>query len=92
MTLRHAATLALVGWYLLVPPHPFAATVPPPSEWSVYEVYVSAEKCEERRLAISEGMLEDAPADFVERFGNTFMYIFKQARCIATDDPRLKEK
>ena len=92
MTLRHAAAFALVGWYLLVPPHLFAATPPPPSEWPVYEVYDSAERCEERRLAISGGMLEDAPADFVERFGNAFMYVFEQARCIATDDPRLKEK
>jgi len=92
MNPHHAAALALVAWYLLVPPHPFAATPPPRSEWSVYEVYDSTGKCEERRLAISGGMLEDAPADFVERYGNTFMYVFKQARCIATDDPRLRVK
>jgi hypothetical protein len=92
MNLRHAAALALVGWYLLVPPHPFVAPLPPPSHWSVYHVYDSADKCNYVRANIASGILEDAPPDFVERFGNSFTRIFERARCIATDDPRLKEK
>ena len=88
----HAAALALVGWYLMVPPRPFAEAPPPPSQWSVYHVYDSADKCNYVRANIASGVLEDAPPDFVERFGNTFMRTFERARCIAIDDPRLKEK
>jgi hypothetical protein len=92
MNPRHAAALAIVGWYLMVPPHPFVAPPPPLSRWSVYHVYDSADKCRYVRANIASGVLEDAPQDFLERFGNSFMHVFARARCVATDDPRLKEK
>ena len=80
----------LVGWYLIVPPHPFAGEPPPPSEWSVYHVYGAADTCEFARLEIAGGLIEDAPPDFLQRFGNEFMQSFDQARCVSSDDPRLK--
>ena len=89
---RHAAALALVGWYLMVPPHPFAKEVPPRAEWSLYLLYNSADTCQWSRREIAIGMLEDAPADFLQRFGNRFMDVFKQATCVASDDPWLKGK
>jgi hypothetical protein len=89
MKARHAA-LALVGWYLMVPPHPFNEEPPPPSEWSVYRVYSAAGICEYARLEIAGGLLEDPPPDFLERFGNGFMHTFDQARCVSSDDLRLK--
>jgi hypothetical protein len=65
---------------------------PPLPEWSVYKTYDSAEECDQSRLNTAVGLLQDAPPDFVQRFGSTFMDIFEQARCIGSDDPRLKEK
>jgi hypothetical protein len=89
---RHAAALALVGWYLMVPPHPFGREVPLRAEWSLYHVYKSADMCEWSRRGIASGMLEDAPADFLQRFGNRFMDVFKQATCVAYDDPWFQGK
>ena len=87
---RHEAALAFVIWYLMVPPHPFAEEPPPPSEWSVYHVYDAADTCEYARLEIAGGLLEDPPPDFLQRFGNTFMQTFDQARCVFSDDLRRK--
>ena len=87
---RHEAALAFVIWYLMVPPHPFAEEPPPPSKSSVYKVYKSPDECEWSRQGIVSGMLEDPPADFLQRFGDTFMQTFDQARCVSSDDLRLK--
>lgn len=85
MSIRRAAVLA-VGWYLVVPAHPFIAQPPTESEWSLYHIYDSAEDCELARQSASSGLLQDAPPDFLERFGNSFMQIFDQARCVASAD------
>jgi hypothetical protein len=96
MKLRHTAALALVGWYLMVPPYsekPIPPTnLPPLSKWSVYRRYNAPDECRYARSAIADGFLEDAPPDFLQRFGNNFKSTFVRARCVATDDPRLKEK
>jgi hypothetical protein len=92
MKRRHAAALAIVGRYLMVPPHPYAKEVPPRPEWSLYDVYKSADICEWSRREIAAGLLEDVPADFLLRFGNRFMDVFKEATCVASDDPWLKGK
>ena len=61
MTLRHAAALALVGWYLMVPP----ATAPngtkgaklmtdaPLSRWFMHGSFDSAKQCEEAGVTYS---------------------------------------
>ena len=90
----HAATLALVGWYLMVPP-PYsvgAHSLPPLSKWSIYKTFESADICTNFREDVTTGMLQDAPPDFVAHFDGGFMNIFQQAERVATDDPRLKEK
>ena len=50
MKLRHAAELALVGWYLMVPPIPlnrFRVDIDAPSsKWEHYQSFDSAEDCE----------------------------------------------
>ena len=90
--LRHAAALALVGWYLMVPPpHSKRIRPAPLSEWSIYKTYESVDVCYYSRTGIASGILQDAPPDFVARFDGRFMDIFEQAKCIASDDPRLKE-
>ena len=49
MNLRHAAALALVGWYLMVPPlsNPSA----PLSKWNLYRSYDTARECEVAKAA-----------------------------------------
>ncbi len=41
MTLRHAAALALVGWYLMYPPTPNR----PLSQWEILNIFDSATEC-----------------------------------------------
>jgi len=45
MKMRHAAALALVGWYLMVPPNKNEDT--PISEWVVRRTYDSADACQQ---------------------------------------------
>ena len=96
MKARHAAALALVGCYLVVPPYserPIPPrNLPPLSKWSIYQRYNTYDECRQVRSDIISGWLQDSPPDFVQRFGNNFKSIFARAECVATDDPRLKEK
>ncbi len=105
---RHAGALALVGWYLMVPPtveetsctgitatidrwfdrtahdryceemSKIVAFQAPLNRWHDYKAFETLAECEVERQRISTPI---APSD--PRFS---------ARCIATDDPRLKEK
>ena len=49
---RHAAALALVGWYLMVPPVDGKSvdSDAPLSKWTVYATSDSARKCEGTRM------------------------------------------
>jgi hypothetical protein len=91
MNLRHAAALALVAWYLMVPPYTRGPNLPL-SKWSIYHRYDTPDECRLARSSITAGLLQDPPPDFAQRFGNNFKSIFARAQCVATDDPRLKEK
>lgn len=105
MNLRHAAAIALSGWYLLVPPGsckpewvsqgkptPCAA---PLSEWIVTLSFSSRDKCDtERKADISYGNQEMANAnDSGDKvLVDSTRKIYWRAlteRCISTDDPRL---
>ena len=65
MKLRHAAALALVGWYLMAPPDAWnlcQQSVPdclsiankPLHEWTTRQSFDSANKCEEVRSKVSK--------------------------------------
>jgi len=93
---RHAAALALVGWYLMVPPfvcsdHKCPANLKAPfSEWHRNRVaFNSARDCEEARAKVTVA-IDKVIADPVARAQD------KQAMadgiCLAESDPRLKEK
>jgi len=82
MKFCHAATLALIGWYLLVPP---AAPTPrydlkaPLSKWDKKGNFTSQNQCND---ALATRRLKEAHDDVSQRrwaFG----------RCVASDDPRL---
>jgi hypothetical protein len=96
MKLYHTAALALVGWYLMVPPRygleDLRQKVPthehaPLPQWTIVRVFDSARECEK---ALVETWNSDRAID--EHFGIPSPPHEEQAQCIATDDPRLKEK
>ena len=84
-TLRHAAALALIGWYLLVPPQTRFWWIgqqryddaAPLSNWTIERSFDKADACEAARLAPQQ-----QAGDPASRMAH--------AVCVATDDPRLK--
>jgi hypothetical protein len=86
--LRHAAALALIGWYLLMPPQAMekwnAATKKydphisaPLFEWEILGSFDTAEECRTQQNSVVQAKAAGCPKCFVPE-------------CIATDDPRLK--
>ncbi|MGC2492099.1 hypothetical protein [Candidatus Binatus sp.] len=77
MKLRHTA-LALVGWYLMVPPGRLAtAFYTPLSQWKVTGIFDSEVACKKTQAA-HQGFLYERPPI--------------PSTCIASDDLRLKGK
>jgi len=107
MNLSHAAALALVGWYLMVPPtfvYPINGNVLDPNSrvqvnlnaplawWFNFGEYDSRSSCEtvrareiQRDAKLEENFLKTKPPN--ELIGIEEMD--KNARCVASDDPRL---
>jgi hypothetical protein len=97
MNLRHAAALALIGWYLMIPPiNPAdigSSTVKidsPLAQWKTYKSFDSAAECEaakpEMINAIASGLSE-----FQKKDKTNPEYVGAwNAKCVASDDPRLK--
>jgi len=85
MKLRHVAALALVGWYLLVPPQTRTWWIgaeryddaAPLSSWTIERSFDKAEACEAARLAIQQ------------QAGDAAIRM-RHAVCVASDDSRLK--
>jgi hypothetical protein len=98
MNPRHTAVLALVGWYLMTPPplfhsRPDVDLDAPLGKWTVYEALDSAKECEADRSATfhlaNQKVLGDPTDDPKLR---AIRDQLAASQCIATDDPRLKEK
>jgi hypothetical protein len=83
----HAAALALVGWYLMVPPLSPDRThnnQAPISQWTIFDSFDTAAEC-------SDSLLRQY--DRTERKHNqTLADAYSSAASISTDDPRLKAK
>jgi hypothetical protein len=99
---RHAAALALVGWYLMIPhmvqtgpfTSSFGGSKAPNGSWDVQATFGTSEACEAARTV------------YVADTNNNFRYRSESdpmvrrelaeekivAECVATDDPRLKER
>jgi hypothetical protein len=107
MTLRHAAALALVGWYLMVPPardrpidemkaaqteqrmSMFPEFHLPIAQLEIDEAFDSAKECKEalyQQINSSPKLLTHNPSAYAEYDLDRWT----SAKCIATDDPRLK--
>jgi hypothetical protein len=106
MTLRHAAALALVGWYLMMPPiNPSTDNErldAPVSEWVIDSSYDSAQECQQAIHTLQRSLMPPRGAS-AESVRSQAAKAGQHARatdyeraiaaiCIATDDPRLKEK
>jgi hypothetical protein len=89
----HAAALALVGWYLIAPPlinnDPARLVSDAPiSSWEIISAFDTAAECEQERTSLY---------DSYPRYHDATLRKAAETRdhmlaCIATDDPRLKEK
>ncbi|MGC2441973.1 hypothetical protein [Candidatus Binatus sp.] len=89
MNLRHAAALALVGWYLMMPPVTPDGRVQksaPLSTWEITSSYDTADDCEKVRL-VSSGWMANSNGQKREHTPRA-----DAEACVSTDDPRLKEK
>ncbi len=88
MKLRHTAALALVGWYLIVPP--YAANIyscdqnAPISKWLKFQSFESESACLEymEMMRSNKGFTRDSPT----------YYRTIYSKCISSDDPGLKSK
>ena len=95
MNLRHVAALALVGWYLMVPPltpggGPHKVLFHAPlSKWEVGVEHDTKAECEDSLRESIKNMDRDANACEV---GSCSVMVVEYAhgRCMASDDPRLK--
>jgi hypothetical protein len=95
MNLRHAAALALVGWYLMISPLDPANmtqvdTGAPLSKWHSMKTYSSKTECDkgrdDERATGARGLNSRSQTKRV------IATALSSAQCIATDDPRLKGK
>jgi hypothetical protein len=103
MNLRHAAALALVGWYLMAPPlnlGGIADDKAPLTSWHNEMSFDSARDCEEGKSTVLENRidglrkLEKIQIPYVPHaMDQSIRWTrseFALSKCIGTDDPRLK--
>jgi len=107
MNLRHAGALALLGWYLLIPPvfsamgdHPRAFNDLNASlnKWDIQGSFDSETSCvkEKERIRIEAPLrlkfAHEHPDQ--DRNGNIVAVAeaWQRSECVASDDPRLKAK
>ncbi len=87
MKLHYAAALALVGWYLMVPPLKSGSSIEadlrwPLTQWSSLQSLDTAADCERAKTNLQ--LKNPRPSS------ESKVSIFEMATCIETDDPRLK--
>ena len=99
MKLCEATALTLVGWCLMKPPTYWSKTNPrtaPLRQWTVFGRYNSAQECSDERTKMirvqSIALLADLAEGVSDANRPSLTLDFKHAQCIASDDPRLKEK
>ncbi|MGA9725586.1 MAG: hypothetical protein WBQ86_24225 [Candidatus Binatus sp.] len=102
MNPRHAAALALVVWYLMVPPDQpnLGDTVQwvsraPIRDWEIIQRFDATSACEKRKHEIISDAIhaikDDAKAKDADAVLSDYA-ISNNATCVSRDDPRLKEK
>lgn len=95
---RQAAALALMGWYLLVPPlvnAPYKVdTEAPLTSWKVYQTFDTREECDKSLLAAKAKYkpTATAPVGTIKKGTRAFALQMTFARCVSSDNPMLKPK
>ncbi len=95
---RHTAALALVGWYLLIPPlvnAPYKVdTEAPLTSWKVSQTFDTREECDKSLLAAKAKYQHTAtaPIGTIKKGTRAFALQMTFARCVSSDDPRFKTK
>ena len=94
---RHAAALALIAWYLMVPPFRTCSECsryfqPDPlnapfDKWAVVDTFDTVAECKKGLVEYLQKASEQREEDWP-----SVHYVATYGRCIATDDPRLKGK
>ena len=91
MKVSHTVALALVGWYLMVPPligpNYAIKSNAPFSQWVIVQTFNTAGDCEREKAARKAKILPGTAARGVVPYCRDCFL-----QCIATDDPRLKAK
>jgi len=95
MKLRHVAALALVAWFLMMPPprtvgdHFETNFYAPLSKWTKLRRFDLQSQCETTR----EAYQKKPTGNLVIMLGAAeAQATTKASRCVASDDPRLKEQ
>ena len=91
MKLSHAAALALVGWYLMMPAMIKGVDAPFP-EWGIVRTFDSSDKCEEAEADLVRSGRATLAKSAASKGQKAIATLETMSQCIATDDPRLKEK
>lgn len=96
---RHAAALALVGWYLMLPPTAGVPGFPlqrtpndnaPLSKWTVLQAYDSAAACNARQSTLFKHAERRAATHSSHSSElREWRDELAASQCIASDDPRL---
>jgi hypothetical protein len=95
---RHAAALALVGWYLMVPPpvdEPYKVnTEAPLTSWKVYQTFSTLDECDKSLVSMQDKYQHtaSAPLGTIKKGSRAFALQMTFAQCVASDNPRLKVK
>jgi hypothetical protein len=86
VTRRHAAALALLGWYLMIPPDDEGRILPdaPLSTWVKSGSYDRAVECDKDLARAKE-----KPPREKDSLAKMIELEFTMAVCVSSDDPRL---
>ena len=94
---RHAAALALVGWYPMMPTR-YGSTDTltlrsdlPLSKWTISQAFDSADDCE-TTLAAMEKRYNRFIKEGADTPDKKLAILYGLAQCVSTDDPRLRDK
>lgn len=100
MIFRHAAALALIGWYLVFPPLRESSlggkcydANAPLSAWRIMGSFDTAKECKNGLQKEEDDKIDRAAATGEHVEANCHgISAWLDVICVATDDPRLKEK
>jgi hypothetical protein len=92
MKLHHTAALALVGWYLMVPPPVLHSSVPvdldaPLSKWRIFSIHDSAAECEQGLVAFYKVAKTELVANLLMKETG---YNFTSLRTLSVSPPTIR--